>query len=354
MRKILVLFMVAVLMAASFTGCKAKINESDECSWSAWTTEEEKGESKKTKFTSVCAECGKKRSYKVKPSKGLVYSENEDGTLTVTGIGTCEDEFLYIGSTHNGKEVASISEGAFDGNESIKYVYISSGVKEVGAYAFIACNNLLCATLSDGVERMGIYAFYECGSMYDFYLSKGIKEIGEFTFSGCFKLREAPVHSGIESIGKAAFSRCESIKEFKLPSGVKKLEEHLFDDCKGLEAVDLTGATGTLPESIFAACISLKSFDVPETIDTIDINAFIGCTALERLYFPESVVNIHVRDGESPFYMCDKDKLTVYCQSPNEGAGWEKGYSICNFIEYDDADKPMEEVHITFLFDQKK
>lgn len=353
MKRIVVLILAVALMAG-LAGCRGGINESDECCWSAWTTKEEKGESKKTKFVSVCVECGKERTYKTKASEGLLYKENEDGTLTVSGMGSCKDEFLYIGSTHNGQKVTAIGEGAFDGNEKIKYVYVSGDIKEVGAYAFISCPNLLCATLADGIDTMGMYAFYECGEMYDFYLSRDVKEISEFTFSGCFKLREAPLHEGIEKIGKAVYSRCESIKSFKLPSGVKTLEEHLFDNCKSLESVDLTGAVGVLPESIFAACVSMKSFDVPDTIDTIDINAFIGCTGLERLYIPNSVVNIYVRDGESPFYMCDKDKLTVYCQSENEKAGWEKGYSVCNFIEYDDGNKPTEEVLVTFLFGQKK
>ena len=354
MKRIIASIMAVMLLASAFTGCRARINEDEDCSWSAWTAVEEKGENKKTKFLSVCEDCGKERSYKAKPSRGLVYSENTDGTLSVSGIGSCEDEFLYIGSTYNGRAVTSIAEGAFDGNETVKYVYISGGVKSVEAYAFIACKNLLCATLCDGIENIGIYAFYECESMYDLYLSKDIRSIGEFTFSGCLELRNAPVNPNIESIGKAAYSRCKSIKEFTLPKGVKKLEEHLFDDCGSLERVDLTGAVGILPESIFAACVSLKDFDVPSTIDTIDTNAFIGCSGLERLYIPRSVVNIYVRDGESPFYMCDKEKLTVYCESPNEGAGWEKGYAICNFIEYDDTSKPMEEVYVTFLFDQKK
>lgn len=352
MRKITALVLIGIFLISALSGCRAKINEDEDCLWSPWVAVEEKGESKKTKFVSVCEDCGKERSYKTKPSKGLLYSENEDGTLTVTGIGTCDDEFLYIPVTHNGKKISAIGEGAFDGNMRIKYVYVSGGVKDVGAYAFINCENLLSVTLAEGIEFMGIYAFYECVSMYSFYLPQTVKAIEEFTFSGCFNLREAPVHSNIERIGKAAYSRCSEIKEFILPEGVTNLEEHMFDGCTSLETVDLTGAAGILPESFFAACVSMKSFSVPNTINAIDTNAFIGCAGLEKLYLPESVENIYVREGESPFYMCDK-KLTVYCQSSNERVGWQSGYSICNYIEYEDIDKPMEEVHVTFLFGQK-
>ncbi len=335
------------------TGCQGKINEDEGCRWTPFTTENEAGEGKKTEFVSHCLDCGKERSYSSKPSEGLLYTENEDGTLTVSGIGTCGDEFLYIPAKHNGKEISAIGENAFDGVMSIKYLYISGGVKNIGAHAFINCENLLVAAMGKGVEKMGIYAFYECLSMYAVEISETITEIEEFTFSGCLKLREIDLPSGITKLGKGSFSRCTSITEFTVPENVKTLEEHTFDACRSLCKIDLSNAQGVLPESIFAACESLESVVIPRGIHTIGVNAFIGCTSLQELYIPQGVQTINVRDGESPFYMCDKDKLTVKCEAGTPAESWAEGYDICNYIEYDDADKESEAVRVKFVFGEK-
>ena len=353
MKKIIAIALSVVFVLGTFSGCRAEITEDGGCAFSAWTIKEQIND-KKAKFISVCSECGKEREYKASFSKGLEYKENEDGTLSVAGIGECEDTFLYIGTSYKGKAVTSIEPHAFNGNENIKYVYIAQGIKSVGDHAFISIPSLLSVTIGDGVEYLGMYAFYECVALYDIIIPASLKAIEEYTFSGCFNLREAKLHDGITKVGKGAYSRCESIREFKLPKGTKTLEEHTFDACINLFNVDLTGDEGSIPESFFASCESLEKFEIPEGITFIETKAFIGCKALSELYIPASVSGIEVRDGESPFYMCDDKKLTVKCESPSRGADWAEDYDVCNYIEYDDGEKPMEKVRLTFLFGQTK
>ena len=91
-----------------------------------------------------------------------------------------------------------------------------------------------------------------------------------------------------------------------------------------------------------------------ERIDAERISrVFIGCSALESVYIPAGVTTIVSRDGESPFYMCDPEILTVKCEAGSEGANWDDGYDVCNYIEYDDTTKPTEAVRIKFEFGQK-
>lgn len=353
MKRLVGLILALLSVCILITGCKAKINEDEGCKWSAWTCTEEAKIGKKTTFESVCEECSKKRTYRTRASKGLEYAENTDGTLTVTGIGSCDDEFLYIASEHNGKKVTAIGENAFDGARGIKYIYVSGGIEKIMPHAFIACSDLLCVTLAQGVKEIGMYAFFECVSMYDVALPEGITAINDYTFAGCYALRNIDLPSTTSHIGTGAFAGCKSIKEFVLPRGVTTLSQHMLDACFALERVDISSAQGVLPESIFAACESLKSVRIPEGIHTIDTKAFIGCSALESVYIPAGVTTIVSRDGESPFYMCDPEILTVKCEAGNEGANWEEGYDVCNYIEYDDTTKPIEAVRIKFEFGQK-
>ena len=352
MKRIVSIILVLASLAFVLSGCSNKINEDKNCKWSAWTTEKEKTGNKKTKFVSVCSDCGKKRSYSAKYSKGLEYIENDDGTLSVSGIGDCDDEFVYISAEKDGKKVVAVAEDAFNGVSSMKYLYVSESVKNIGDYAFVACENLLTATLA-GAGKMGAYAFYECVSLYDVELSEGITRIEDYTFSGCFDLRKIDLPEKVDFVGVGAFSRCTAIKEISFPKSVKLISKHVFDACASLEKVDVPGAEGVLEESAFASCKALKSFDVPEGIHTLGVNAFIGCESLRELYLPSGVTTIYVRDGESPFFMCSKD-LTVKCQAGAEGEFWDEGYNICNFIEYDDPDKETVPVYVKFLFGQTK
>ena len=250
MKRLVGLILALLSVCTLITGCKAKINEDEGCKWSAWTCKEEARIGKKTTIESVCEDCSKTRTYRTKASKGLEYAENEDGTLTLTGIGSCDDEFLYIASEHNGKRVTAIGENAFDGAKGIKYIYVSGGIERIMPHAFIACSDLLCVTLAQGVKELGMYAFFECVSMYDAALPEGITAINDYTFAGCYALRGIDLPSSTSSIGMGAFAGCKSIKEFVLPEGVTTLSQHMFDACFSLESVDISSARGVLPVQI--------------------------------------------------------------------------------------------------------
>ena len=152
MKRLVGLILALLSVCTLITGCKAEIDEDEGCKWSAWTCTEEAKIGKKTTFESVCEDCSKKRTYRTRASKGLEYAENTDGTLTVTGIGSCDDEFLYIASEHNGKKVTAIGENAFDGARGIKYIYVSGGIEKIMPHAFIACSDLLCAAFRLGIR----------------------------------------------------------------------------------------------------------------------------------------------------------------------------------------------------------
>ena len=75
----------------------------------------------------------------VADSVGLEYSVNEDGvTCTITGIGSCTDEHLIIGSEIDGYTVTAI-----------------------GVQAFLYCDDLIRITIPGSVETVGKQAFRE-------------------------------------------------------------------------------------------------------------------------------------------------------------------------------------------------
>lgn len=91
-----------------------------------------------------CMKC--KRSYTdtyydALGSEGLKYTLLSNGTLAVSGIGSCTDENLVIPEVHGGKSVTRIANEAFKSSD-IKAVKIVGKLDMIGDLAFAGCKSL--------------------------------------------------------------------------------------------------------------------------------------------------------------------------------------------------------------------
>ena len=59
-------------------------------------------------------------------SEGLAYEVNDDGTCTITGIGTCKDTEIVIPQMIEGHRVSAVAEGAFK-NAVVDYAPYADG-----------------------------------------------------------------------------------------------------------------------------------------------------------------------------------------------------------------------------------
>lgn len=83
-------------------------------------------------------------------SSGLNYASKGDGTCTLTGIGTCTDNFLNIPEVaENGDIVKAISASAFAGLTTINAVQIPASVETIGDGAFAGCTSLAYISVSE-------------------------------------------------------------------------------------------------------------------------------------------------------------------------------------------------------------
>lgn len=102
---------------------------------------------------------------------GLSYQlSNNNKTLTISGSGTMKD-------------FTSASAVPWRGSaSSITKVVFSSGVSNIGAFAFAYCTNLKYITIPDNIEKIGAFAFYNSGLEAADYNAKG-RIINENAFS---------------------------------------------------------------------------------------------------------------------------------------------------------------------------
>lgn len=89
-----------------------------------------------------CAVCGEKikKSIATIKSVGLEFTLSDDEkSYSLSGIGTCTDEYINVPDTYEGLPVTAVSDEAFKSNESIKGVTLSKNTVEIGARAFFGC-----------------------------------------------------------------------------------------------------------------------------------------------------------------------------------------------------------------------
>ena len=122
-------------------------------------------------------------------SEELKYEVNKDtDTVTITGLGSCNDTTIYIPAVIKGKPVTEIGDRAFSNLDSLTEVVIPEGVTSIGAYAFNGCTMLAEIAIPEGVESIGEAAFQSCTSLAEIVIPEGVTKIDSFAFHKCNEL----------------------------------------------------------------------------------------------------------------------------------------------------------------------
>lgn len=113
-----------------------------------------------------------------KPVTMFTYVENDDGTISITGL---TDEYkgkmssgevssdIVIPAVYEGKNVKDIGVGAFM-NSSITGLTIESGIISISPYAFAQCTLLEKITIQEGLIAIGMQGFAQCTKLKDVYI----------------------------------------------------------------------------------------------------------------------------------------------------------------------------------------
>lgn len=250
--------------------------------------------------------------------------DSATGALTISGTGEMEDY--------------SSSSSPFGKNNDIKSVVVEKGVTNIGAAAFIGCNNLLSVTLQDSVTSIDKYAFSNCTSLKSIGIPDGVKSIGAMAFTGCASLESITIPYGVMSIESHTFSMCGSLKSITIPDSVtnlgfmafymccslenlifskklKNIDGSAFGFCISLKSVDIPAGVKTIGEGAFSCCVDLEKITIPVGVETIDNLAFAYCASLESINIPESVTYIG-EDSILPYCFSLKE-ITVDKNNPN-------------------------------------
>lgn len=242
----------------------------------------------------VC-ECGEKETNAFPlGSEGLTYKlrEKTEDEIIITGLGTCTDTDLKIGTYIDGYRVVGITEYVFRDCKNIVSVTIPYGIQYISKAAFRGCTSLETVTMPDGVLQINADVFRDCTALKSINMPDTLKVIGGGAFQKCTSLESIRIPDNIEEIGMWAFMACSSLKSIKLPSSLKNLGNGVFYECYSLENVTLENGITSIPCEAFDLCTSLKSIVIPESVKSIEGEAFAGCSALENVTMSDNITSI--------------------------------------------------------------
>lgn len=239
-------------------------------------------------LTGLLAGCGAKSP---KASEGLEFSSNGDGTCTWTGVGSCEDNEIFVPEKNGDETVTAVAKNTLGSDSKVTKVTLPGSVASIQAGAFMNAKTLEEVTLN-----------------------KGLKVIEEDAFRGCEKLQSITFPEGLESIGDWAFFQCTALTEIILPEGLTELGDFAFNYCSNVKKIHIPS---TLNAVKFAGPEGTDA-DRGGQFDTVNLEEFsyAGNWGYYR-------INVGYRDGDTvfkPYYYGELVRDAEKMEYPNQYA----------------------------------
>lgn len=252
---------------------------------------------------------------------GIRYSLYGDG-LHIRGSSS-ESENINLPSKIAGVNVVQIDEGAFQGSENLRDVYIPGTIETIARFAFNGCNNLTNVTLDEGVKRISSQSFTNCNNLQAVMIPDSVNEISPDAFSNSserlvlignmnnkahelaeklnlnyahiktisndndltvtkyetsqknasipdsiYGMPVTVIESGIKNM--AVFSM--NIEHVILPSGLKRIGGYAFQNVQ-IKNINLPDGLEHIGDSAFHMT-QLESIYLPDSVKSVDIGAF--------------------------------------------------------------------------------
>lgn len=238
-----------------------------------------------------------------------------------------------------GKNVEKIGENAFEACPNLKSITVDKKNKNYSSKSGVFYNKKKTKLITypggktgkkfttlKTVTKISYEAFVGNDKLRTVKLSKGLKTIEGNAFYGS-RIKKISFPSTLETIGYCAFSRCDYLDNVTIPTSVTEISREAFADCDGLKSLTIKGNSKlVLSSRVFKNCSSLKKVKMPIVKKSLG-RTFENCTGLKKVTISKDVKKIYKKD----FADCPNlNKITIPATVKSIG-----GYAIGFINEYD-------------------
>ena len=179
------------------------------------------------------------------------YTLSEDKKTLVKWNDT-QEESIDLSSDPILKEITSVGEGAFKGNQTLKTI-----------------------TLPEKITFLGKESFSGVSKLESITLPNSITSVGEGVFAGCTALKEVtlPKNDTFTAIPKRTFEDCKSLSTIQLPESIQEIGILAFADA-GLTTINLPENLLEIKQQAFAGNSALTEITIPKNVTLISLAAF--------------------------------------------------------------------------------
>jgi hypothetical protein len=147
------------------------------------------------------------------------FSDNGDGTATLTDYPRSITGAVEIPSSYNGLSVTSIGPGAFSNCSSLTSVTISDGVVSIGSGTFEYCYALKVVVIPPSVSVIDQFAFSNCRSLESITIPEGITILRSFLFQNCYSLTSIKIPASVTYVAES-FYNCSALTDIEFEGSV--------------------------------------------------------------------------------------------------------------------------------------
>jgi hypothetical protein len=174
------------------------------------------------------------------------------------------------------------------GHNSYSYCVMGSTENNGRVY----CNMLQAVEIGKNVTSISNGAFYNCHSLASVVIPSSVTSIGIIAFSYCYSLSSIVIPNSITSIGGNAFSNCSSLASVVIPNSVTSIGNSVFQACKSLASVVIPNSITSIGDYGFLNCYGIAFYDfrASKSVPTLSAtNAFSGIPSDCKIVVPDGL-----------------------------------------------------------------
>lgn len=241
----------------------------------------------------------------------------------------CPLTFLYLGRDLEYSNPFYSNYSAFDNRASLKHIVIGDSVTYVMPCCFNFCPALQSVDFGNNVSSIGKDAFYRCESLTSLMLPGSLRMIGNSAFE-CSGIKSLKIPDSVERLDQSAFGNCTALTSVEISNSITEIVSYVFNGCTALTSVSIPNSIKRIGSYAFTGCESLKSIEIPNSV--VELGGFANCVALTSVTIPNSVTSIE----NNAFEGCRALTSIRIPDSVSEIGG----YAFCNCTSLHEAQLP--------------